>query len=186
MQRILKLIAVMPPEPVFSDIIRKQQFIADSWGPKHALRTPPHITLVPPILLSSAEAGWLYGMAEALSAMYSPFTLTLKDYGSFKPRVVFVNLVYSPELKDLQETWQEAVRSRMPAVLDKYPERPFHPHLTLAHKDVTRGQFEPIWKFYESKHYDANIQINEFCMLQHEEDGWAVERRYKLAVSSEQ
>ena len=185
MQRILKLIAVMPPEPVFSEIIRKQQYIADSWGPRHALRTPPHITLIPPISLTSGEAGWLYGMAEALSGMFPPFKITLKDYGSFKPRVIFINLLSSPPLKDLQETWFEAVQAKMPIVLEKYPDRPFHPHLTLAHKDVTRPQFEQIWRFYETKKYDAIFPVNEFCILMHNEEGWVVERRYKLAVSSE-
>jgi 2'-5' RNA ligase len=183
MQRILKLIAVMPPEPVYAEIRRKQQFIADTWGPKHALRTPPHITLIPPILLTSSEAGWLYGMADALSAMFPPFEILLQGYGSFRPRVVFINIVNKTALKDLQETWLHAVRSKMPHVLDTYPDRPFHPHLTLAHKDVTKPQFEQIWRFYEDKQYEAVLHVDAFYILQHGENGWTVEKKYTLSGS---
>jgi 2'-5' RNA ligase len=180
MQRILKLIAILPPEPLFSEIKREQEFLSLKWGPKHALRTPPHITLIPPISLDSGEAGWLYGMAEALSGMFSPFNISLRNYESFRPRVIFINLMHSPELKDLQETWLHAVKSKMPHVLEKYPDRPFHPHVTLAHKDVVRGQFEKIWKYYSTKKFQATFPVDEFCMLEYSEEGWALEKRYPL------
>lgn len=180
MQRILKLIAIIPPEPAFTEIRNEQEYIARKWGPAHALRTPPHITLIPPISLTSGEAGWLYGMAEALSGMYPPFSISLRNYETFKPRVIFINLMHSPELKDLHETWLEAIRLKMPHVLEKFPDRPFHPHVTLAHKDLVRGQYDQMWRFYSARKYDATFPVNEFCILDYNGEGWSVERRYGL------
>jgi 2'-5' RNA ligase len=174
----LKLIAIVPPEPVFTDIRKEQEYIAETWGPKHALRTPPHLTIVPPLSLTSGEMGWLFGMASALAATFYPFRLELKDYNSFKPRVVFIQPIVPKELYDLYELWHQALMVKMPHVLDRYPDRPYNPHVTLAHKDVTHPQFDKIWNYYSGKKYRKSFQVDHFCILSYHEHGWEVERKY--------
>jgi 2'-5' RNA ligase len=177
-QNILKLIAIVLPEPVFSGIRKEQEYIAKNWGPKHALRTPPHITVIPPIALSSGEVGLLFGMAEAIAAAMSPFKMKLRNYGSFRPRVVFINPIISPELQELYEIWDQALRSKMPHVFDTYPIRPYHPHITLAHKDVSPEQFQRMWNFYSRKEYHASFDVSGFSILEHKDHGWKVENVY--------
>jgi 2'-5' RNA ligase len=178
MKQNLKLIALVPPEPIFSEIRKEQIHIADTWGPKHALRTPPHLTIIPPLSLTSSEIGWLFGMAGALAGTFYPFEMRLKDYNSFKPRVVFIQPVVPKELHDLFEIWHQALMVKMPHVLDRYPERPYHPHVTLAHKDVTHPQFDKIWNYYSGKQFRTTFKVDHFCILSYHEHGWEVEKRY--------
>ncbi len=180
MQNNLKLIALIPPEPVYSVIRKEQEYIADMWGPKHALRTPPHITVIPPIALTSSEVGWLFGMAYALAGSLPSIRMELNDYGSFKPRVIYVNTIISKELHELYDLWHEALLLKMPHVFDKYPDRPYHPHLTLAHKDVTHPQFDKMWRQYANKKYRASFVADHFCILNHTAEGWEVEKKYPL------
>ncbi len=178
MQQNLKLIAIIPPEPVFSDIRKEQEYIADTWGPKHAMRAPPHITIIPPLALTSSEVGWLFGMANALSGSVSGFTMDLRDYGSFKPRVLYINPLVNHDLHDLYDLWHQSLLAKMPHVLEKYPDRSFHPHITLAHKDVTHRQFDEMWNHFSSKKYRASFRADHFCILQYTGEGWVVEKKY--------
>lgn len=178
MERNLKLIAIIPPEPVFSQVRKEQENIASTWGPKHALRTPPHITIIPPMLLTSGEVGWLYGIASAIAGSQAPFPLHLKDYSSFKPRVIFISPVVNTPLSNLHEIWHQAIMTRMPDVLAKYPDKPYHPHLTLAHKDVTHPQFDSLWKYFSTKSFEAHFEVDRFCILTHTDDGWVLDKDY--------
>jgi 2'-5' RNA ligase len=68
--------------------------------------------------------------------------------------------------------------TKMPHVLDKYPDRPFHPHLTLAHKDVNHPQFDKMWRYYNNKKYHAIFEVNHFCILKYTDEGWVVEQKF--------
>lgn len=176
----LKLIAIIPPEPVFSQVRHEQEYIRDTWGPSHALRTPPHLTIIPPLALNSAEVGLLYGMADAIAYESSPFDIELNGYGAFRPRVIFIHPNIPPALQALHDIWRLALLSRMPHVLDKYPDRPFHPHVTLAHKDVKGGQFAPMWSYYANKEFHAQFHVDHFHILKHIGEGWVMERKFHL------
>ena len=180
MDQHLKLIAILPPEPVFSEVRKEQEFIATTWGPEHALRTPPHITIIPPISVESNDIGLLYGMADMIAYSESPFKMQLRDYGSFKPKVIFINPIISNELNELYELWHQALLAKMPRVLDKYPERTYHPHITLAHKDVTREQYDKIWKYYTRKEYRVAFPVNNFCILEYKTKEWVIEKQYSF------
>lgn len=178
MEQNLKLIAIIPPQEVYAEVRALQEYIAQTWGPKHALRTPPHITIIPPVSLSSAQTGWLYGMAYAMAGTLTPFQLKLNGFDFFKPRVVYIRPVVSAPLQELHEIWQSALLSKMPHILDTYPPRPYHPHLTLAHKDVTRSQFDLMMNFFNNKTFNANFTVDRFYILSYREQGWEIEREY--------
>ena len=86
----LKLIAIVLPEPLFSFVREQQKYISDTWGCRHALRTPPHITIMPPLSLSNNEVTILEGIAKDAAKRIESFTLHISGYGAFKPRVVFL------------------------------------------------------------------------------------------------
>jgi 2'-5' RNA ligase len=172
------MIAIIPPEPIYSNIIDEQEYIAQTWGPSHGLRTPPHITLIPPLYLTSAEVGLLYGIAGALSGAMHTFQIDLKNYASFKPRVVYIHPAENEHLFTLHGWWRESLLTTMAHVLEKYPDRPYNPHLTLAHKDVTHPIFEKMWRHYANKSYQASFLAEHFSILQHEQKGWSEEKKF--------
>src|SRR5687768_18188618 len=90
----LKLIAIVLPEPLYTMIRDEQQFIAQKWGPKYALRTPPHITLIPPLSANEAESIELENISQVVAEKNSPFVLKVNGYEAFSPRVIFAQPNY--------------------------------------------------------------------------------------------
>lgn len=179
----LKLIAIVLPEPLFSMVREQQDFIAENWQCLHALRTPPHITIIPPIALTHTEINKVQEIAREIASKSNPFRLSVNEYGAFKPRVIFVKPDVPPGLSDLYNNWREALMKTFPHVLEKYPDRPYHPHITLAHRDVDRKRFDEIWKYYKHKKIDMSIEINQFCVLAHSKAGWEIETTYFLDLN---
>ena len=54
-QSQLKLIALLLSETISQQVKKEQLYISKTWGPKHALRTPPHLTIIPPIDVTPGE-----------------------------------------------------------------------------------------------------------------------------------
>ena len=176
----LKLIALLLPGSLSDQVKKEQLFIANTWGSKHALRTPPHITVIPPISVNDDEEKSLLKIAEKISKVIHPFTLQLDRYDSFKPRVVFIHPEDSIELNDLQVVWRRELLASIPHVLEKYPERPYHPHITLAHRDVTPEQFKKIWMHYAEQKFSSSFGVKSFWILKHNRNGWEPEKEFLL------
>lgn len=174
----LKLIALLLPDSLSDQVKKEQFFIAKTWGPKHALRTPPHITLIPPISVTDAEENSLQELADKISKSVHSFTLHLHGYGSFRPKVIFIHAEDSTDLNELQTLWRKELLTTMPHVLDQYPERPFHPHVTLAHRDMNAVQYKVIQEYYSGKNFFAEIVIKNFYILKHCPDGWEKEKAF--------
>ena len=172
----LQLIAIVLPEPLFSFVRDQQNFIAEKWDCRHALRTPPHITIIPPLAITPEEINGLQEIAGEVAAKCNSFSLAVKGYGAFKPRVIFIKPELPPGLSDLYQNWRDALMKTFPHVLGKYPDKPYHPHITLAHRDVDRKQFDEMWNLYENKKIDISIEINQFCILGHGKNGWEIEK----------
>jgi 2'-5' RNA ligase len=177
----LKLIAILLPDTISQQVKKEQLFIAKTWGPKHALRTPPHITIIPPLSTTDAEEISLLKIGEKICATSQAFILDLDKYDAFQPRVVFIHTKDSPGLNALQATWRKELLSTLPHALDRYPERPYHPHITLAHRDVKPEQFKKIWAHYAEQEYATSFEVNRYWMLRHEKSGWIPEKEFHFA-----
>lgn len=45
----LYFLAVIPPEPVFSEVMAFKKEMSERFSSSRALKSPPHITLLPPV-----------------------------------------------------------------------------------------------------------------------------------------
>lgn len=174
----LKLLAIVLPEPAYSWIVEQQNFIATTWGPSRALRTPPHLTLIEPLALSDDQITIVDSLCSTAAATQDIFHISVSGYGAFIPRVVFMNPILPPELLLFQAEMRNKIRELMPEVLKKYQDRAFHPHITLAHRDVHPDQFKLMWKHYEHLHLNLEFRVEKFHALGHRTDGWVIEKEY--------
>jgi 2'-5' RNA ligase len=95
-------IAIVPPEPLLSDIQNIKQSISDNYQSKGALRSPGHITLHMPFSFDESKENKLI---ECLSdfKFKTQFPISLNNYDCFEPRVIFINVQEQTELFDLQK-----------------------------------------------------------------------------------
>ena len=50
----------------------------------------------------------------------------------------------------------------------------FHPHMTIAYRDLTPEMFSKAWEEYASKSFTADFEIDAFYLLQHDTKKWNV------------
>ncbi len=76
-------------------------------------------------------------------------------------------------LNDLQRSLNDFLLSA-----NKYPvnseNRPFHPHVTLATRDLYKKAFYEAWEFFSIKKYEANWRVNGISLLRHNKKNWDV------------
>ena len=176
----LKLLAIVLPEPVFSFVIEQQTFIANTWGPRRALRTPPHLTLVPPLMLSPPEEHVLSEICEKAALEIPKFNLTFCSFDHFPEKVVFLKPKPSEELQNLYKTLNDEAQREIPHAMKRYSERQFYPHVTLAHRDVTPDKFQNIKSYYDQVSIHVVTLIDKFHILSHTSQGWKIGQTFPL------
>lgn len=117
-------VVIAIPEPWVSELTELR---CASGDPQGSL-VPAHITLLPPIAVSTAEREEIIRHLRTIASNHRPFRVTLRGTGSFRPisQVAFIELatgaLQCTELAD-------DIRSGPLNVDLRFP---YHPHVTLA------------------------------------------------------
>jgi 2'-5' RNA ligase len=171
MKKVLHFIAIVIPEPLASRIRMIQEYIATHFESKAALRSPPHITLVAPFY---ADDAGVQRIAEVLPQVKEEHALNvrLKGFDHFGRRVVFVHVDPDPKLSGLAS---RLVRSLIDEGLDvKEETREYHPHVTVAFKDLTPRMYTHVWDYVQSIELEAELEIGQITLLRLHEGRWTI------------
>ena len=170
-------IAIVPPEHLLSEIQNIKQSIFDKYQSKGALRSPAHITLHMPF---SFEEDKEYKLIECLSEFQfnTVFPIFLNNYDCFEPRVVFINVEEQSELYNLQKQLVNHVKRRLNLFNQSDDMRSFHPHITIAFRDLKKPMFYKVWEEFKSKHFSGNFNCDSISLLKHQKDEWVVLRQF--------
>lgn len=173
-------LAIVPPPPLRDELARLKQEFSERYHSRAALHSPPHITLHRPFRKTPEEEGQLLQTLEALclSLIIPPFQLAFRGYGCFRPRVIFIQVSENDSLNLLQERLGEFCKVSLQ--VDSVDEHPFHPHLTLAFRDLKRGAFRKAWAEVKDQAYSASFMVDRFALLKHNGKVWEVFSEYKL------
>jgi 2'-5' RNA ligase len=175
-------IAIIPPEPIRSDITAFKQDMADRFHSKAALKIIPHITLKAPFKLPAHENGSVIAWFQQLPIRQSAFQIALKDFGAFDKRhpVLFIEPVLSPALQSLQKAITGNFKKQFPGVGLAANEKKFNPHITIAYRDLSPAAFRHAWQEYGEKHYKASFETDRFHLLQHDGQKWTTVEEHIL------
>ena len=127
MSEALYFIAIVPPEPVQLEITDFKEQMATQFGSRHALNAPPHITLHMPFRLKDRKLDKLFDLMNRLNASLRPFTIELRDFDFFEPRVVFVDVVPNENLDQLQQKVISTCRKELKLDNGNYKNQGYHP-----------------------------------------------------------
>jgi 2'-5' RNA ligase len=176
----LYFLALMPPEDLQAGITAIKQDFARRYGAAHALRTPPHITLVPPFPWPAREEGRLCAALKRFAAGAQGCDIRLEGFGAFRPRVVFLRVTPCAELAGLQAELESFFRCELCIGDAGNAGRPFHPHLTIATHDLEPDAFQRAWAEFENRPFSAAFRAGELVLLRHRREGWEVAGRFAL------
>lgn len=178
MKEQLFFIAVLPGASVAAELTRFQQYAAEHFNSQRALRSPPHLTLIPPFRWAPEDRGRLDSALENFCRGRSPFFVQLNGFDCFAPRVLFVAVQPSSELNALQAHLQKFLQQSV--ALPVRDHRPFHPHFTIAFKDLRRSVFADAWVYFSRLPYEQVFEVSELALLRHRDKKWRVVGRFPL------
>jgi 2'-5' RNA ligase len=166
-------IALVAPEHINRQVLKWKNYFKDNFGCTVALKSPAHITIIPPFWMNDELEKELITSMMEFSATKNKFEITLKDFSAFKPTVIFIDVVRNEKLNHLHQSFVDFILNK-----DKFPvhtvDRTFHPHVTLAARDLYKKAFREAWEVFSKKKYGSTWVINGISILRHNKKNWDV------------
>lgn len=166
-------IAFVLPTEINNEILKWKLFMKERFNCSVALRSPAHITLVPPFWMNNNLENKLDHAIGQFSRRQAPFEVNLENFSAFKPRVIYANVLSIPELQILHDQLHEYLIAE-----DLFPikkeDRPFHPHVTIATRDLHKKAFYEAWDILKKETYIASCRVNRISLLRHNQKNWDV------------
>ena len=177
---MLYFVAIVPEEPIYSEILSLKTEFRDRFNSSAALRSPPHITLHMPFQWKEEKEEQLLHSLDELAKLHQPFPVAIEDFGAFPPRVIYVHIEECKPLNTLQKIVSRNAATNW-NIYPKSDSRPFRPHMTIAFRDLKKPKFFEAWKEFESRKYSAKIKVSNLCLLKHNGKTWDVHHRAPLS-----
>lgn len=176
-------IAVIPPSPGYEEALALKEYFRDKYQSKAALNSPPHITLHMPFMWNEDKEEKLVTKLRAFARQCDPIKVCLDNFSSFPPRVIFINVTESDALDELQHKLHAFFKRELDIFNANYQDRPFHPHLTLAFRDLRKAQYHLAWQEFAEKEYKLEFVADKIALLKHNGDRWEVLKEFLLESS---
>lgn len=174
MSESLYFIAIVPPIEIQDEITKLKHEVAERYESKHALCSPPHITLHMPFKWKEKRFDELAGLIKNLNGDLEPFEVQLRGFDFFEPRVVFMDVVKNETLNLLQHDVVEACRKQLKLDNANFKNRAFHPHVTIGFRDLKKRMFYEAKKEFEKREVSCEFQAKEITLLKHDGKKWNV------------
>ncbi|WP_224999944.1 RNA 2',3'-cyclic phosphodiesterase [Cesiribacter sp. SM1] len=171
-QENLYFIALVPAEPLRSEAWALKEHMRDTYGSKASLNSPAHITLHMPFELKQNREKAVIASLQELAEGYKSFNIDIDGYGAFPPRVLFLHVVPNATLSRLQSDVHELMKRGFNVFNADYKKKPFHPHITLAFRDLKKERFKEAWEEYREKEFKADWQVQGLTLLRHDGRQW--------------
>lgn len=165
-------LAIMPPEPIQSEIQKFKIRVAENFQSKGALRSPAHVTLVMPFLYKEKNVPELITSLTTFAATRKSFSISLAGFGGFEPRVVFVNVLLSEELLDFKQSLARYVKQHHGIMHPDFQDKGFQPHITIGFRDLKKQQYKPALDSFQEITYLRNFSCSTLSLLRKENEMW--------------
>ena len=174
----LFFIALLPPIEIQNQVTEIKHYFAEHYNSSHALKSPPHITLQPPFKWLTEDLDQLEQHLSLFCQNYSPIPITLSGFNAFPPRVIYVDVIKTPELLTLQQDLMAYLEQHLNIVDEVSKKRPFSPHMTVAFKDLTRQAFKTAWSEFEQRSIQFEFTTPQLTLLIHNEQKWNIKAEF--------
>jgi len=167
-------IGVLPNSDQQGIITNIKTHFKNEYGSKAALKSPPHITLVPPFHWSEHEEQQLIDVLMNFCSLIFPFCIKLKGFGSFPPKVIYIKVLPNPNLEGFHDRILEELYEKLTIVNKERKGRKFTPHVTVAFSDLVPSMFRKAQKEFLTKDVDMEFEARAIALLKHNGKKWEV------------
>lgn len=172
-------IAILPPQELMQEIESIKIDFATNYQSKGAKNAPAHITLHMPFLWKvEKEQQLLFALSE-LQQNNKTFKIQMNHFSHFDGRVIFIDVKMSDALIQLQKQVVNCMKQLF--IFNQLEDkRGFHPHITVAFRDLKKEQFIKAWNVYKEKIFDKSFICSAFSLLRHENKLWEEIHTFKF------
>jgi 2'-5' RNA ligase len=176
----LYFIAIIPPSPIFEQASELKNHFKQHYQSKAALNSPPHITLHMPFEWKVKKEEELVSKLSVFSKNKETLELELKNFGCFVPRVIYINVLESEVLRNSQRELHRFCKIELNIFNAQYKDLPFHPHVTLAFRDLKKPMFEKAWEEFKDREFSGFFIADHFTLLKQNGKVWELFKKFSL------
>jgi 2'-5' RNA ligase len=177
-------IALLPPDEVQEVANKIKEDFAQTYHSKAAKKSPPHITLQPPFEWENHQLEFLIEALNHFSKTQTVIPISLEGFGAFKPRVIYINVIFHPALISLQKELSDYLKTNCNIIHPVANSRPFHPHLTVAFRDLKKSAFQAAWKIYQHQSISFQFTVSHLTLLLHNGQRWEIFHSFPFQAES--
>jgi 2'-5' RNA ligase len=170
-------LAILTPPEVNKKVLEWKYYMREHYGCVVAMRSPAHITLVAPFWMNEELEILFSEDVQSFSTEQTPFKIEVKDFDAFRPKVIFLHVKASEKLTQLRSTLETHLLSKKKYPV-KHEERPFHPHVTIANRDLMKKDFPEAFNHFKKIAYRKEFIAGEISVLKHVGGEWNAIRSF--------
>lgn len=167
-------LAIIPPEPIYIETNQLKNHFKEKYASKAALNSPPHITLHMPFRWKEKKETLLIKKLSEYASTQTYFDLHLHNFRAFAPRVIYLDVVEAEALQIFQKKLERFCKVSFQLFNANRLNHAYHPHLTIAFRDLKKEQFELAWQEFKTINYQRSFQVKEIAILKHSGTTWEV------------
>ena len=175
-------IAFLPSQAIQDYANEVKQVFSDRYDSRAALKSPPHITLQPPFEWSFDALPALNQSLSEFAAPLTPLPIALSGFGTFPPRVIYINVLKTPALLSLQAALLAHMKQAFGIVNAESQTRSFSPHLTVGFRDLTKQNFELAWAEFQHRPLQLEFTATHLTLLQHDGQHWHIKAEFPFQI----
>lgn len=171
-------VALLPPLDIQDYATQIKQYFAENYDSRAALKSPPHITLQPPFKWLDADVPLLEECLRTFASRRATVPIILDGFAAFPPRVIYINVLRTPELLELQTELMAAMETMLGITDPVSKTRPYAPHMTVAFKDLTKQNFKAAWTEIQQRQLQFEFIATQLTLLIHDGKRWNVKSEF--------
>ncbi|MDW8419172.1 MAG: 2'-5' RNA ligase family protein [Chitinophagales bacterium] len=165
--------AVVCPQEINSRIENFKNYMHERYGCTHALKSPAHITLIPPFYFDSNDELKLKEKLREVNKTLKPFEITLSGFGCFNQRVIYVDVMENASLNALYDAMTGFFADILTNTRHR-ENRNFHPHITIATRDIPPADFGKAYEYFTALGFAARFRTTQISLLKLIQGKWEV------------
>jgi 2'-5' RNA ligase len=155
-----------------------KQELFEKHGLKGALRSPAHITLHRPFEWKEEKENILIETMKSFN-FGKTFSLQLNDFACFEPRVLYIDIKKNETLFELHDQLSAHARTKLGLLNESEDMRGFHPHITIAFRDLKKPLFYELWQQFQPDKFSGTMEVKQFSLLKLEKR-WEVLHNFDI------
>ncbi len=175
-------IALVPPPEIQASVNDVKHYFEKHYNSRKALNSPPHVTLQAPFTWPNQKN--LDELTEGLRRFAQGrkgVAISLRNFGAFPPRVIYVDVLKSPGLMMLQKDLSAFMQTHYGIIDRRYAS--FCPHMTVAFRDLSKSAFHQAWPEFEQKTVQHDFLAQNLTLLRHDGQRWQIYQDYPFCLA---